>query len=67
MLSHDRIWAAIDRLARTLRHVHLGLTRKSGLDAASFNRCKAARTRTGATLAFPPSRSPSAARHRREP
>lgn len=40
MLSHDRIWAAIDRLAERYGLSASGLARKAGLDATSFNRSK---------------------------
>ena len=40
MLSHDRIWAAIDRLAQRYGLTASGLARKAGLDATSFNRSK---------------------------
>jgi phage repressor protein C with HTH and peptisase S24 domain len=40
MLSHDRIWAAIDQLAERYGLSASGLARKSGLDATSFNRSK---------------------------
>jgi phage repressor protein C with HTH and peptisase S24 domain len=40
MLTHDRIWAAIDRLAERYGMSASGLARKSGLDATSFNRSK---------------------------
>ncbi|HEX8165393.1 MAG TPA: helix-turn-helix transcriptional regulator [Beijerinckiaceae bacterium] len=40
MLSHDRIWAAIDQLAERYGMSASGLARKSGLDATSFNRSK---------------------------
>lgn len=40
MLSHARIWAAIDRLAEKYGLSASGLARKSGLDATSFNRSK---------------------------
>jgi phage repressor protein C with HTH and peptisase S24 domain len=40
MLSHPRIWAAIDRLAERYGLSASGLARKSGLDATSFNRSK---------------------------
>src|SRR5215207_2207174 len=40
MLSHARIWAAIDRLAERYGLSASGLARKSGLDATSFNRSK---------------------------
>lgn len=40
MLSHPRIWAAIDRLAERYGLSASGLARKAGLDATSFNRSK---------------------------
>ena len=40
MLSHDRIWAAIDALAHVNRLTPSGLARRSGLDATSFNKSK---------------------------
>ena len=40
MLSHDRIWAAIDALAERYGLSPSGLARKAGLDATSFNRSK---------------------------
>ena len=40
MLSHDRIWAAIDLLAERYGMSASGLARKAGLDATSFNRSK---------------------------
>src|SRR5918995_961560 len=40
MLSHDRIWAAIDQLAERYGMSASGLARKAGLDATSFNRSK---------------------------
>lgn len=40
MLSHDRIWAAIDALAERYGLSASGLARKAGLDATSFNRSK---------------------------
>ncbi len=40
MFSHDRIWAAIDRLAERYDLTASGLARKAGLDATSFNRSK---------------------------
>ena len=40
MLSHMRIWAAIDRLAERYGLSASGLARKAGLDATSFNRSK---------------------------
>lgn len=40
MLSHARIWSAIDRLAERYGLSASGLARKAGLDATSFNRSK---------------------------
>jgi len=40
MLSHDRIWAAIDALAERYGMTASGLARRSGLDPTSFNRSK---------------------------
>jgi phage repressor protein C with HTH and peptisase S24 domain len=40
MLSHDRIWAAIDALAARYGMTASGLARKAGLDATSFNKSK---------------------------
>ena len=40
MLSHDRIWAAIDALAERYGMSASGLARRAGLDATSFNRSK---------------------------
>jgi len=40
MLSHERIWAAIDSLASRLGLSASGLARRSGLDATSFNKSK---------------------------
>ena len=40
MLSHAKIWAALDRLAERYGLSASGLARKSGLDATSFNRSK---------------------------
>lgn len=40
MLSHARIWAAIDRLAERYGYSASGLARKAGLDPTSFNRSK---------------------------
>jgi phage repressor protein C with HTH and peptisase S24 domain len=40
MLSHARIWAAIDRLAEKYGLSASGLARKAGLDPTSFNRSK---------------------------
>ena len=40
MLSHARVWAAIDKLAARYGLSASGLARKAGLDATSFNRSK---------------------------
>lgn len=40
MLSHSRIWTAIDDLAERYGLSASGLARKAGLDATSFNRSK---------------------------
>jgi phage repressor protein C with HTH and peptisase S24 domain len=40
MLSHEQIWAAIDRLAERYGYSASGLARRAGLDATSFNRSK---------------------------
>ena len=40
MLSHDRIWAAIDKLADRNKLTPSGLARRAGLDATTFNRSK---------------------------
>ena len=40
MLTHDRIWAAIDALAKRYGLSPSGLARKAGLDATSFNKSK---------------------------
>ncbi|WP_018182058.1 S24 family peptidase [Kaistia granuli] len=40
MLSHERIWAAIDRLAARNELTASGLARKAGLDPTTFNRSK---------------------------
>ena len=40
MLSHDSIWAAIDRLAERHSLTPSGLARKAGLDPTSFNKSK---------------------------
>jgi phage repressor protein C with HTH and peptisase S24 domain len=40
MLSHDRIWSAIDALADRYGMTASGLARKAGLDPTSFNRSK---------------------------
>src|SRR4051795_9396654 len=40
MLTHARVWAAIDRLAQRYNLSASGLARKAGLDATSFNKSK---------------------------
>ncbi len=40
MLTHDRIWTAVDRLAERYNLSASGLARKAGLDATSFNKSK---------------------------
>ncbi|MEX0851957.1 MAG: helix-turn-helix transcriptional regulator [Bauldia sp.] len=40
MLSHSRIWAAIDRLAARYDLTPSGLARRAGLDPTTFNRSK---------------------------
>jgi len=40
MLSHERVWAAVDALASQHGLSPSGLARRSGLDATSFNRSK---------------------------
>ncbi|BCM82087.1 DNA-binding protein [Methylobacterium indicum] len=40
MLSHERIWSAIDHLAQRNNLTASGLARRAGLDATSFNRSK---------------------------
>lgn len=40
MLSHDRIWAAIDALAERSKLSTSGLARRAGLDPTTFNRSK---------------------------
>jgi phage repressor protein C with HTH and peptisase S24 domain len=40
MLSHERVWAAIDALAARYGMTASGLARKAGLDATSFNKSK---------------------------
>ena len=40
MLSHDRIWAAIDALAERHQLSPSGLARRAGLDPTSFNKSK---------------------------
>lgn len=42
MLSHSRIWAAIDRLAERNSLSPSGLARRAGLDATTFNKSKRA-------------------------
>ncbi len=40
MFTHENIWAALDRLARTNGYSTSGLAKKAGLDPTSFNRSK---------------------------
>lgn len=40
MLSHENIWAAIDRLAATFGYSPSGLAKQAGLDPTSFNKSK---------------------------
>lgn len=40
MLSHDTIWAALDRLAERHQLTPSGLARRAGLDPTSFNKSK---------------------------
>ncbi len=40
MLSHENIWAAIDRLASTFGYSPSGLAKQAGLDPTSFNKSK---------------------------
>jgi phage repressor protein C with HTH and peptisase S24 domain len=40
VLSHDRIWSAIDRLADRNQLTPSGLARRAGLDPTTFNRSK---------------------------
>lgn len=40
MLSHERVWAAIDALAQANRLTASGLARRAGLDSTSFNKSK---------------------------
>ncbi len=40
MLTHENIWAAIDRLAATFGYSPSGLAKQAGLDPTSFNKSK---------------------------
>ena len=40
MLSHDKIWQAIDRLATLFGYSPSGLAKQAGLDPTSFNKSK---------------------------
>jgi phage repressor protein C with HTH and peptisase S24 domain len=40
MLTHENIWAAIDRLAAAFGYSASGLAKQAGLDATSFNKSK---------------------------
>ena len=55
MLSHERIWAAIDLLAERNALTTSGLARKAGLDPTTFNRSK--RVATGGRLRWPSTES----------
>jgi phage repressor protein C with HTH and peptisase S24 domain len=55
MLSHERIWAAIDLLAERNALTTSGLARKAGLDPTTFNRSK--RVASGGRLRWPSTES----------
>lgn len=40
MLSHERVWAAIDRLAKAHDLTPSGLAKRAGLDSTTFNKSK---------------------------
>ena len=40
MLSHDRVWAAIDALAERYSLSASGLAKRAGLDSTAFNKSK---------------------------
>jgi phage repressor protein C with HTH and peptisase S24 domain len=40
MLTHDQVWAALDRLAERAGLSASGLAKKSGLDPTTFNKSK---------------------------
>lgn len=40
MLSHERVWAAIDRLAEKHDYTPSGLAKRAGLDSTTFNKSK---------------------------
>ena len=40
MLSHDRVWAAIDQLAKKHDYTPSGLAKRAGLDSTTFNKSK---------------------------
>ena len=40
MFTHEQIWAALDRLAKTKGYSTSGLAKKAGLDPTSFNKSK---------------------------
>lgn len=40
MLTHDTIWAGIDRLAKSFGYSTSGLAKKAGLDPTTFNKSK---------------------------
>jgi phage repressor protein C with HTH and peptisase S24 domain len=55
MLSHSRVWAAIDRLAESQGLTASGLARLAGLDPTTFNRSK--RTGSGGRRRWPSTES----------
>jgi phage repressor protein C with HTH and peptisase S24 domain len=55
MLSHERIWSAIDALAAQYGYSPSGLARKAGLDPTTFNRSK--RTGPDGRLRWPSTES----------
>ena len=40
MLTHDQIWAALDRLAERAGTIASGLAKRAGLDPTTFNKSK---------------------------
>lgn len=40
MLSHKKLWAAIDKMAEEEGYSPSGLAKKAGLDSTSFNKSK---------------------------
>ncbi|HUG61577.1 MAG TPA: helix-turn-helix transcriptional regulator [Methylomirabilota bacterium] len=55
MISHDRIWSAIDTLAARHGLTASGLARRAGLDPTAFNKSK--RASTGGRLRWPTTES----------